>query len=201
MCWESGRLTRYCRWCRFSREALGIPFVVPMAGGKLVLPEGAPAIRPRSSTCINSERVTVALGVPTVWLALLQHLANTGAQLPSLKRTIVGGAACPQAIMDEFVTDTAWRPSRLGHDGDIAAWHFNSPKPGQDQLPLEAQRALKRSRGEASLASRCAPLTMRPEQPRDGRTFGALQVRGPSLQRLLRIHGTRPTGPGAGSTR
>jgi len=167
----------------FHVNAWGIPFVVPMAGGKLVLPGRGAGDPTTLVDLINSERVTVALGVPTVWLALLQHLANTGAKLPSLKRTIVGGAACPQAIMDEFrdrhgvETHHAWGMTETSPLGT-----FNSPKPGQDQLPLEAQRALKAKQGRSvfGVEMRIVDDEGR-EQPRDGRTFGALQVRGPFI--------------------
>jgi fatty-acyl-CoA synthase len=132
---------------------------------------------------INSERVTIALGVPTVWLALLQYLAQTGIRLPSLQRTVVGGAACPPAVMDEFrdchgvETHHAWGMTETSPLGT-----FNSPKAGQNALSLDAARALKVKQGRAVFS-----VEMRivgdegQELPRDGRTFGALHVRGPFI--------------------
>ncbi len=167
----------------FHVNAWGIPFIVPMTGGKLVLPGRGAGDPATLVDLINSERVTVALGVPTVWLALLQHLAATGVRLPSLKRTVVGGAACPQAVIDEFrdrhgvETHHAWGMTETSPLGT-----FNSPKPGREKLPLEAARALQAKQGRSVFG-----VEMRivgddgHELPRDGRTFGSLQVRGPFI--------------------
>lgn len=167
----------------FHVNAWGIPFMAPMAGSKLVLPGRSAGDPATLVDLINSEQVTMALGVPTVWLALLQHLAGSGARVPSLKRTVVGGAACPQAIMDEFrdrhgvETHHAWGMTETSPLGT-----FNSPKPGEDALPPEARRALRVKQGRSVFG-----VEMRivaddgQELPWDGRTFGALQVRGPFI--------------------
>jgi acyl-CoA synthetase (AMP-forming)/AMP-acid ligase II len=167
----------------FHVNAWGIPFVVPMAGGKLVLPGRGAGDPATLVDLINSERVTIALGVPTVWLALLQHLAATGAKLPSLQRTVVGGAACPQAVIDEFrerhgvETHHAWGMTETSPLGT-----FNSPKPGQGELPIDASRALKAKQGRSvfGVEMRIVDDEGR-ELPWNGRTFGSLQVRGPFI--------------------
>ncbi|MEQ1802030.1 MAG: long-chain-fatty-acid--CoA ligase [Gammaproteobacteria bacterium] len=167
----------------FHVNAWGIPFVVPMAGGKLVLPGRGAGDPATLVDLINSERVTIALGVPTVWLALLQHLAATGTKLPSLQRTVVGGAACPQAVIDEFrerhgvETHHAWGMTETSPLGT-----FNSPKPGQGDLPIDALRALKAKQGRSvfGVELRIVDDEGR-ELPWNGRTFGALQVRGPFI--------------------
>jgi 3-(methylthio)propionyl---CoA ligase len=82
----------------FHANAWGLPFAVPAAGAKLVLPgrhtDGASLAR-----LIRSESVTIAVGVPTVWLGLVEHLDATGGDVPSLRRVIVGGAPMPPALM------------------------------------------------------------------------------------------------------
>ena len=98
----------------FHVNAWGIPSSLPMAGAKLVLPGRGAGDPATLCDLINSERVTVALGVPTVWLALLQHLAQTGARLPSLQRTVVGGAACPRPSWTSSASGTAWKPTTPG---------------------------------------------------------------------------------------
>jgi len=165
----------------FHVNAWGVPFVVPMLGARLVLPGRGAGDPATLVDLINGEQVTLALGVPTVWLALLQHLAATGATLPSLQRTVVGGAACPPAIIDEFRerhgvdTHHAWGMTETSPLGT-----FNAPKPDEDQLPLEARRALraKQGRGVYGVELRIVDDDGH-ELPRDGRTFGSLQVRGP----------------------
>ena len=165
----------------FHVNAWGVPFIAAMAGAKLVLPGRSAGDPATLCALINEERVTMALGVPTVWLALLQYLAQTGTTLPSLQRTVVGGAACPAAIMDEFrerlgvETYHAWGMTETSPLGT-----FNSPKPRQDERSLDARRARKAKQGRAVFG-----VEMRivgdegQELPWDGSTFGALQVRGP----------------------
>src|SRR5262249_39876650 len=51
---------------------------------------------------INAEGVTVAAGVATVWLGLVDYLDQTGAEVPSLKRIMLGGASVPPALMDRI---------------------------------------------------------------------------------------------------
>ena len=167
----------------FHVNAWGIPFVVPMVGAKLVLPGRGAGDPATLVDLINSEHVTVALGVPTVWLALLQHLAATGASLPSLRRTVVGGSACPPAVIDEFrerhgvETHHAWGMTETSPLGT-----FNAPKPGEDQLPLETQRAIRARQGRSVFGVELRIVgDDGQELPRDGRTFGALQVRGPFI--------------------
>ncbi len=164
----------------FHVNAWGVPFIAAMAGAKLVLPGRSAGDPATLCALINEERVSVALGVPTVWLALLQYLAQTGTSIPSLQRTVVGGAACPPAIMDAFrerhgvETHHAWGMTETSPLGT-----FNSPKPRLEMSP-DVERALKVKQGRAIFG-----VEMRivgdegQELPWDGRTFGALQVRGP----------------------
>ena len=186
----------------FHVNAWGIPFIAPMVGAKLVLPGRGAGDPATLCDLINSERVTVALGVPTVWLALLQYLAQTGTKLPSLQRTVVGGAACPPAVMDEFrdrhgvETHHAWGMTETSPLGT-----FNSPKPGQDELSLEAARALKVKQGRAvyGVEMRIVGDDGR-ELPRDGRTFGPCRSAGPSLPAATSVWtAARCTRPTAGS--
>jgi fatty-acyl-CoA synthase len=165
----------------FHANAWGIPYIAPMAGAKLVLPGRRAGDAATLVDLINAERVTIALGVPTVWLALLNHLAETGARLPSLARTVVGGSACPPAIMDEFrdrhgvETHHAWGMTETSPLGT-----FNTPKAAHADLPAERIALLRAKQGRAVYGVEIrivgddgGPL------PWDGRTFGALQVRGP----------------------
>ncbi|MFN4098075.1 MAG: AMP-binding protein, partial [Sphingomonas sp.] len=88
----------------FHANAWGLPFAAPAVGAKLVLPgrrsDGASLAR-----LIAEENVTVAVGVPTVWLGLMEYLDETGTRLPSLKRIIVGGAPMPPALMARLERD------------------------------------------------------------------------------------------------
>ncbi len=106
----------------FHANAWGLPFAVPAAGAKLVLPgrhlDGGSLAR-----LIAAEDVTIAVGVPTVWLGLCDHLDATGMTLPSLKRIIVGGAPMPPALMERIETmlgipvQTSWGMTELSPVG------------------------------------------------------------------------------------
>lgn len=85
----------------FHANAWGLPFSVPAVGGKLVLP-GRNADGETLARLIVEEQVTIAVGVPTVWLGLMDHLDNTGQDVPSLQRIMVGGAAMPPALMERI---------------------------------------------------------------------------------------------------
>ncbi|MDF7775372.1 AMP-binding protein [Sphingomonas sp. AOB5] len=106
----------------FHANAWGLPFAVPGAGAKLVLPgrhtDGASLAR-----LIESENVTIAVGVPTVWLGLCEHLETTGTRLPSLQRITVGGAPMPPALMARIedqlgvAVQTSWGMTELSPVG------------------------------------------------------------------------------------
>ncbi|MAK97985.1 MAG: AMP-dependent synthetase [Citromicrobium sp.] len=85
----------------FHANAWGLPFSVPAVGGKLVLP-GRHADGATLARLIVEEQVTLGVGVPTVWLGLMDHLDQTGEDLPSLRRIMVGGAAMSPSLMERI---------------------------------------------------------------------------------------------------
>lgn len=109
----------------FHANAWGLPFAVPAAGGKLVLP-GRQSDGESLARLINSEAVTVAVGVPTVWLGLVEHIEATGGDVPSLKRIIMGGAPLPPALMERIerrlnvTVQTSWGMTELSPSGTVA---------------------------------------------------------------------------------
>jgi acyl-CoA synthetase (AMP-forming)/AMP-acid ligase II len=102
----------------FHANGWGFPFSGPAVGAKLVFPGrgqgGADLAR-----LIDAEGVTVAAGVPTVWLGLCDHLDRTGGDVPSLERIMVGGSAIPRALMERLearlgcVVQTSWGMTEL----------------------------------------------------------------------------------------
>jgi acyl-CoA synthetase (AMP-forming)/AMP-acid ligase II len=54
---------------------------------------------------IESEKVSYAAGVPTVWLGLLNHVAANGLRFSTMQRTVIGGSACPPAMIRSFKLD------------------------------------------------------------------------------------------------
>lgn len=121
----SGRDTVLAMVPMFHANAWGLPFALPAVGGRLVLPgrqsDGASLAR-----LIADEGVTIAVGVPTVWLGLVEHLETTGGDLPSLKRIIVGGAPMAPALMTRLerrlgvTVQTSWGMTELSPSGTVA---------------------------------------------------------------------------------
>ncbi len=164
----------------FHVNAWGIPYACPIAGAKLVLPGPKMADGETLQSLIESEAVTVALGVPTVWLALLAYLRETGKSVTSLKRTVVGGAACPLSIMEEFerehgvYTHHAWGMTETSPLGT-----FNRLLPGMEDLEGSARDEMRLKQGRTPFGVDMKIVDDEGnELPRDGVAFGDLKVRG-----------------------
>lgn len=109
----------------FHANAWGVPFAAPAIGATMVLP-GRITDGAALAGLINRNGVTVATGVPTVWIGLLDHLDETGKSLPSLKRISIGGARCPESLLRrledrlEITVQTGWGMTELSPLGTIS---------------------------------------------------------------------------------
>lgn len=109
----------------FHANGWGVPFAAPAVGARLVLP-GRHLDGASLAALINAESVTVALGVATVWLALVEHLEVTGAKTPTLERVIVGGAPMAPALMQRLegglgvTVQTSWGMTEMSPTGTVA---------------------------------------------------------------------------------
>ena len=108
----------------FHANGWGFPFSGPAVGAKLVLP-GRHQDGASLANLINAEGVTVSAGVSTVWLGLVDHLEQTGAEVPSLQRIMLGGSSVPQALMDRLeerlgvTVQTTWGMTELSPLGTV----------------------------------------------------------------------------------
>lgn len=82
----------------FHANGWGLPFAAPAVGANLVLP-GRELDGSSLTRLLLDEAVTVAVGVQTVWLGVLDHLDAVGGEVPELKRVIIGGSHCPEALI------------------------------------------------------------------------------------------------------
>ncbi len=165
----------------FHVNAWGIAYSAFMAGSKLVFPGPKMGDGEALYGLLDSEDVTLALGVPTVWLALLQYCDKAGKTLSKLERTVIGGAAVPRSMIEEF---------RHKHDVEVRqGWGMtemsplgtcNTQKAGLESLSDEEQidLATKAGRGIYGCELRIVD-DEGTELPWDGVAYGALQVRGP----------------------
>ena len=167
----------------FHVNAWGVPFLIPMVGANLVLP-GAKLDPSSLIELIEREGVTISLGVPTVWLAVRDELERRDLRFRTLKRLVIGGSAVPPSLFD----DLEKRGVRTMH-----AWGMTEMSPiGTASLltaqlagaPWEVQRAalLKQGRFTPLVAWKILDDNGVPV-PRDGKTAGALWVRGPAVTR------------------
>ena len=163
----------------FHVNAWGSPYACAMVGARLVLPgpnlDGASLVR-----LIDAHQVTVALGVPTIWLGLLGAAKEAGSTLTSLNRTVVGGSACPPSMIATF-RDTydvevihAWGMTEMSPLGTV-----NQPLAKHRALPLAEQHKLRENQGRAVFG---VELEIWDEDgkalPQDGVTQGDLMTRG-----------------------
>ncbi|HEX3809340.1 MAG TPA: long-chain-fatty-acid--CoA ligase [Rhizomicrobium sp.] len=166
----------------FHANAWGLAFLAPMLGAKLVMPgpklDGASVYE-----MLESEKVTMTAAVPTVWLMLLQYLEANNLKLSTLKRVLIGGSACPRAMIETFqvkygvdVTH-AWGMTEMSPLGTMS--HL---KPGMEKLPLEKQLDYKSKQGIAMFGVEMKITDDRDKpMPEDGKAFGRLKVRGPAI--------------------
>ncbi|ALE54665.1 3-(methylthio)propionyl-CoA ligase [Paraburkholderia sp. RL17-368-BIF-A] len=186
----------------FHVNAWGIPHAAPLTGAKLVFP-GKDLDGKSLFELMERERVTYSAGVPTVWLGLLNYLRESGSRFSSLERTVIGGSACPPAMLRSFVDDYgvqvihAWGMTEMSPLGTLSKLTWE-----QSQRPVAEQRKLLEKQGHALYG-----VDMKivgddgQELPWDGVAFGDLYVRGPwVIDRYFRkddsplVDGWFPTG-------
>jgi fatty-acyl-CoA synthase len=164
----------------FHVNAWGIPYSAALTGAKLVFPGGA--LDGKSVyELIEAEQVSYAAGVPTVWQMLLAHMKPAGLRFSSLKRTVIGGSACPPAMIRAFRDDYgvevlhAWGMTEMSPLGTLCTLknkHLALPEAEQEKIRLKQGRAIygvdMKIVGDDGQ-----------DLPWDGQTFGDLLVRGP----------------------
>ena len=165
----------------FHVNAWNLPYSAALAGFKLVLPGSKMGDGEALQMLIEGEDVTISAGVPTVWLNLLNYLRDSGKHVARLQRIIVGGAACPLSIMEEFedthgvITQAAWGMTELSPLGTYNSLKY--PRQHYDDTEYASQR-LKAGRPVFGIELKIVDDADQ-ELPWDGVAFGTLKVRGP----------------------
>ncbi|GAB2514204.1 3-(methylthio)propionyl-CoA ligase [Pseudoxanthomonas sangjuensis] len=185
----------------FHVNAWGIPYMACMVGAKLVFP--GPALDGKSLyELFEAEGVTLTAGVPTVWQALLAHVEANDLHFSTMRRTVIGGAACPPAMLDAFQEHHgvevlhAWGMTELSPIGTAC-----SLKPELAALGGKQRLAIQSKQGRVPFGVDMKIVDADGgELPWDGKTSGELLVRGHwVLAKYLRgpdpcIDGWFPTG-------
>ncbi|MBQ0934459.1 3-(methylthio)propionyl-CoA ligase [Ideonella paludis] len=164
----------------FHVNAWGIPYIACMVGAKLVFP--GPHLDGASlHGLMESEKVSMSAGVPTVWQGLLGFMEAQGLRFSSMNRTVIGGSACPPAMMKTFEEKYkvhvlhAWGMTEMSPLGTVCAL-----KPVHDALPFEGKLAVQAKQGRAVYGVDMKVVGEDGQElPRDGKASGELLVRGP----------------------
>ncbi len=168
----------------FHVNAWGIPYSAALTGCKLVFP--GPALDGKSIyELLETEKVSYAAGVPTVWQMLLGHMKPGGLKFSTLKRTVIGGSACPPAMIHAFQEDYgvevlhAWGMTEMSPLGTLCTLknkHLSLSKDEQMKIRLKQGRAIY---GVDMKIVDSDGKT----QPHDGKAYGDLLVKGPWVVR------------------
>ncbi|MBD3728574.1 MAG: long-chain fatty acid--CoA ligase [Sphingomonadales bacterium] len=164
----------------FHAASWGLPWAGAMAGVKFVF------------SCVNDgqvlydlmqrEGVTHSAGVPTVWLAMFQHCDANGLPLPKLQLATIGGSAAPRFMIERLMKNGtqvahAWGMTETSPIGTCGAptWDW-----AQKSFDEQVDVVQMQGRPCFGVEIRTVDLgDMATELPRDGKSAGALQIRGP----------------------
>jgi len=178
----------------FHVNAWGLPYIACMVGAKLVFP--GPWLDGKSlHELFEGEGVTMSAGVPTVWQGLLAHVESHHLNFSTMRRTVIGGSACPPAMMRAFQERYdvqvlhAWGMTELSPVGTVCTL-----KPRHESLSADERMAVQAKQGRVVygvdmkiVGDDGQPL------PHDGKAAGELMVRGPWIIRsYLKSEGGDP---------
>jgi fatty-acyl-CoA synthase len=164
----------------FHANAWGLPYACAMTGSKIVFP-GAGMDGQSLFDLMEQEKVTISAGVPTIWLGLLAHVKQNKTRFSSLKRTLIGGSACPPAMIRAFREDYdvqvlhAWGMTELSPLGTVCTF-----KSKHESLDSEQKLTLQNKQGRTVFGIDMKIVDADGNDlPWDGKAFGDLMSRGP----------------------
>ena len=171
----------------FHANSWGIPYGAVMMGAKLVFP--GPHLHPDDLLdLMQLEPPTLSLGVPTIWMGLIQAYEAALTQqsgrwkLPTGMRSLVGGAAVPEALIRAFDKHGIWIMQGWGMTETSPVCTISYPKAELRDAPLEERY---RRAAMAGIPVPLVDLRIRNEEGQDqawdGQQVGELQVRGPFI--------------------
>ena len=164
----------------FHANAWGLPYAAAMCGAKMVLP-GAAMDGASLYELMETEKVTVSAGVPTIWMMLLGYVKENKLKFSTMNRTVIGGSAAPRSMIDTFIKDYgvnvvhAWgmtETSPIGTTGNLLKKHAELPE--NEKIDIR----IKQGRLVYGVELKITDDDNK-ELPRDGVAFGDIKVRGP----------------------
>ncbi|HEX2626528.1 MAG TPA: long-chain fatty acid--CoA ligase [Candidatus Limnocylindrales bacterium] len=165
----------------FHANAWGIPHAAVMVGAKIVL-GGRDHTAANLVDLLQRERITISVGVPTIWFSVADELARRNQKLPDLRRIFIGGAQPPTSLIERYRTEFGipihqiWGMTETSPLASVA-WPKEYMRDWPDDRLTEVVRT------QAGLPLPGVQISIRgpdgAETPRDGKTMGDLLVRGP----------------------
>ncbi len=163
----------------FHANSWGLALACLIRGARMVMP-GAKLDGASVYDILETEKVTMSAGVPTVWLGLLHYLRKEGKKLSTLKLVVIGGSACPPEVIRAFQEDYgvevrhAWGMTEMSPLGTVG-----SLKPSQAALSREEKFAIQCKQGWAPFGVEMKIVDdENNDLPWDGKRFGRLKVKG-----------------------
>lgn len=160
--------------------AWGIPYTAPLSGASIIFP-GAAMDGESLYRLIDSEKANVLLGVPTIWLGLLNYIDSIEGNLDLVDRVVIGGSAAPVSMLDKFQDKYGvfplhvWGMTEMSPLGTLVAM-----SPALKAANLEQRHQIQSKQGKPVFGVEMKIVNDEGEQlPRDGKSFGRLLVRGP----------------------
>jgi fatty-acyl-CoA synthase len=169
---------------QFHAMAWGLPYAAAMAGAGLIMP--GPHLKPDLlAEMIETERVTVAAGVPTIWNGLYHELKNNPRDISCIRALVVGGSAMPRSLIAAYEKDLkvnvlhAWGMTEMSPLGTVSRLlnHHQDLTP-DEQWDMKARQGYPIAGVEMRIVTEAGK-----ELPWDGKTMGELQVRGPWISK------------------
>jgi fatty-acyl-CoA synthase len=168
----------------FHANSWAIAFSAPMVGASMVMPgmklDGASIYE-----MLTAHKVSCTAAVPTIWLMLLQYLDANNGKLPDLKRVVIGGSACPRALIQKFQdvygveVIHAWGMTEMSPLGSLCTLKPEyASLSGEPKLDIQVKQGHPPFTVEMKIEDDAGRLL-----PWDGKSFGRLMVRGPAVAR------------------
>jgi fatty-acyl-CoA synthase len=164
----------------FHVNAWGVPYAAAITGAKLVFP--GPGMDGASIwELVDAEKPDLLMGVPTVWLMLLNHMDSIGKKLDSVQNVVVGGSAAPRSMIEKFHHDHdaflihAWGMTEMSPIGTV-----NAHTKEMEAMSLEERFTLQQKQGRPVYGVEMKIIDDEGNRlPHDGIAYGRLMVRGP----------------------
>jgi fatty-acyl-CoA synthase len=168
----------------FHVNAWGLPYIAPMVGAKIVFP--GPQLDGKSLyELFESEKVTFSAGVPTVWQGLLAFMEANHLKFSTMRRTVIGGSACPPAMIQLFQDKYgvqvlhAWGMTEMSPLGTVCTFRSkHSELSAEQRLPVQYKQGRALFGVDMKIVDDGGA-----DLPWDGVAFGNLLVRGPWVVR------------------